>query len=56
MKLYNFQLITFNNWFTLIPTFEVFVDNPMYREKNIELRLNIFFWHFRWLFIKKEEN
>lgn len=56
MKLYDFQLQAFNKWITLIPTIEVHIDNPMYREKNIALILNIFIWHFRWLFIKESED
>lgn len=56
MKLHDFQLQTFSNWITFIPTIEVHIDNPMYKEKNIALILNIFIWHFRWLFIKESED
>ena len=55
MKLHDFQLQTFRKWITFIPTIEVHIDNPMYREKNIALIFNIFIWHFRWLFIKESE-
>ena len=55
MKLHDFQLQTFTKWITFIPTVEVHIDNPMYKEKNIALILNVFIWHFRWLFINKSE-
>ena len=55
MKLHDFQLQTFRKWITFIPTIEIHIDNPMYREKNIALILNVLIWHFRWLFIKKSE-
>ena len=51
MKLHRFQLATFKNWITFIPTIEVQINNLMYGEKNIELIVDIFIWHFRWLFI-----
>lgn len=54
MKLHDFQLQTYREWITFIPTIEVHIDNPIYAEKNIALILNIFIWHFRWLFIKTE--
>ena len=49
MKLYNFQLQTFKEWITLIPTIEVYIDSPIYRGKNILLTLSIsiFIWHFK---------
>lgn len=50
MNLYYFQLSTFKNRITLIPTIKVQIDNLMYGEKNIELIVDIFIWHFRWLF------
>lgn len=56
MKLHDFQLQVFRKWITLIPTVEVHIDNPVYKEKNIALILNIFIWHFRWLFIKESED
>lgn len=55
MKLHDFQLQIFSKWITFIPTIEVHIDNPQYATKNIALILNIFIWHFRWLFIKVEE-
>lgn len=51
MKLYNYQLQTSTKWITFIPTIEVHIDNSIYKDKNIALILNIFIWHFRWLFI-----
>ena len=53
--LHDFQLQTFAKWITFIPTIEVHIDNPMYKEKNIALILNVFIWHFRWLFIKENK-
>ena len=50
MNLYYFQLSTFKNRITLIPTIKVQINNLMYGEKNIELIVDIFIWHFRWLF------
>lgn len=57
MKLHDFQLQTFKTWITLIPTIEVYIERPIYREKNIMLTLSIsiFIWHFNWLFIKESE-
>ena len=55
MNLHDFQLKTFVKWITFIPTIEVHIDNPMYREKNVALIVNIFIWHFRWLFIRESE-
>lgn len=52
--LHDFQLQTFAKWITFIPTIEVHIDNPMYKEKNIALILNVLIWHFRWLFIKEK--
>jgi len=54
MKLRDFQLQTFRKWITIIPTIEVHIDNPWYKIPNIALILNVFIWHFRWLFIKEE--
>ena len=56
MKLHNFQRQTSKEWITFIPTVEVHTDNPMYMEKSIALIINIFIWHFRWLFIKESED
>lgn len=55
MKLREFQSKTFGKWITIIPTIEVHIDNPWYKIPNIALVLNIFIWHFRWLFIKESE-
>ena len=57
MKLYNFQLQTIKEWITLIPTIEVFIDSPIYREKDraLTLDISIFIWHFKWIFIKESE-
>ena len=54
MRLHDFQLHTCKKWITFIPTIEIHIDNPMFMEKNIDLILSIFIWHFRWLFIKGE--
>ena len=54
MKLHDFQFLTFKKWITFIPTFELHLGNPMFEEKTIALVINIFIWHFRWLFIKEE--
>ena len=56
MRLQDFQLQTFTEWITFIPTIEVHMDNPRYKKKNIALILSIFIWHFRWLFIKESED
>lgn len=56
MKLYEFQLQAYTKWITFIPTIEVHIDNPLYYpKKNMALILNIFIWHFRWLFIKESD-
>ena len=54
MKLREFQSKTFGKWITIIPTIELHIDNPIYVKKNIAIILNVFIWHFRWLFIKEE--
>lgn len=55
MKLHNFQKGTFKDWITFIPTIEIHINSPLYKEKNISLILNIFIWHFKWFFIKESE-
>jgi hypothetical protein len=55
MKLREFQSKTFSKWITIIPTIELHIDNPIYVKKNVAIILNIFIWHFRWLFIKESE-
>lgn len=55
MKLYEFKKRIYKDWITFIPTIEIHMNNPLYREKNIELMLHIFIWHFMWMFIKESE-
>ena len=54
MKLDKFYIRTYKDWITFIPTIELLINNPMYKEKNMTLVINIFIWHFKWFFIKEE--
>lgn len=55
MKLHRFYVRTYRDWITFIPTIELQINDPIYRENNLALIINIFIWHFKWLFLKEDE-
>ena len=54
MKLYSKDIFVFRNWITLVPTVEIHIGDPQYKEKNFTISFHWLVFHARLLWIKED--
>ena len=55
MRFRGFLFLKDFSWIYLIPSIEVVLNEPQYRNKSIKLMVHWIGWHFRWLWIEKDK-
>ena len=56
MKFESFKFAKDLKWIHLLPDIELIFDQPIYYYDNFAISVHFLIWHFRWLWMKREES